>query len=185
MIVPAMPVLGGCLCGAVRYASEAPPERGFYCHCTMCQKAYGGPFMAGVKFGGGAFALTVGELRYYRSSPFGRRGFCAACGSPIAFRYDGNPAFWVLLGSLDRPGDWPLTADAAWGEVRHVCIEGKVAWLRLEGGLEQGTSDDLMVRAAAIAHATATVPTSIVPCGAVAPVALPHDAGCARSGVPK
>ena len=64
--------------------------------------------MAGVKFSGAAFGLTSGELCYYRSSQFARRGFCATCGSPIAFRYDGNPDYWVLLGSLDRPDDWPL-----------------------------------------------------------------------------
>jgi hypothetical protein len=33
-------IVGGCLCGAVRYQSKKPPIRGFYCHCTMCQKNY-------------------------------------------------------------------------------------------------------------------------------------------------
>jgi hypothetical protein len=33
-----VPVTGGCLCGVVRYESTAPPDRGTYCHCTMCQK---------------------------------------------------------------------------------------------------------------------------------------------------
>jgi len=35
---------GGCLCGAVRYESTKPPIWVGYCHCRMCQKAYGNLF---------------------------------------------------------------------------------------------------------------------------------------------
>jgi hypothetical protein len=27
-------------------------------------------------------------------------GFCAVCGSPLVFVYDGNPDAWMLFGSL-------------------------------------------------------------------------------------
>ena len=40
---------GGCQCGAVRYRLMAEPTGVNICHCRMCQKASGGPFMA---FGG-------------------------------------------------------------------------------------------------------------------------------------
>jgi hypothetical protein len=106
---PTVPITGGCLCGAVRYESAAPPIAGFYCHCTMCQKNYGGLFQATVKFAGSTFAFSKAEPIYYRSSAFARRGFCAQCGSPIVFLYDGNQNVWVLFGSLDHPEDWPLT----------------------------------------------------------------------------
>jgi hypothetical protein len=149
-------VTGGCLCGAVRYEAIDPPIRGFYCHCTMCQKAYGGLFQATVQFAGTAFAFTKGEPKYYRSSAFARRGFCAECGSPIVFVYDGNPDAWILLGSLDRPEDWPLAKDAPWGQVEHVHTESKVPWYKIDDGLPQtpGESSELMpARAAAIEYA--------------------------------
>src|SRR5262245_18585152 len=46
------PVTGGCLCGAVRYESKEPPTEGYYCHCTMCRKHYGGLFAAAVRIPG-------------------------------------------------------------------------------------------------------------------------------------
>jgi hypothetical protein len=39
-----VPVTGGCLCSAIRFESDEAPVQGFFCHCTMCQKAYGGLF---------------------------------------------------------------------------------------------------------------------------------------------
>jgi hypothetical protein len=37
---------GGCQCGAVRYQLLTPPEHACICHCRMCQRASGQPFMA-------------------------------------------------------------------------------------------------------------------------------------------
>ena len=35
---------GGCLCGAVRYTTNAAPEFVGLCHCTDCQKHTGSAF---------------------------------------------------------------------------------------------------------------------------------------------
>jgi hypothetical protein len=32
-----MPITGGCLCGAIRYACDAEPLGAYLCHCTDCQ----------------------------------------------------------------------------------------------------------------------------------------------------
>lgn len=147
-----IPVTGGCLCGAVRYESSLAPVGGYFCHCTMCQKGYGGLFQATVKFEGSGFRFTQGEPKYYRSSAFARRGFCAECGSPLAFVYDENPTLWILFGSLDHPEDWPLMKDAAWGQTAHVAIESKVPWYEVTDGLPQRTTDMIVARTAAIAQ---------------------------------
>lgn len=134
---PHMPITGGCLCGAVRYESREQPVLGSICHCVMCQKSYGGLYQAALKIPGEGFRYTRGEPKYYRSSSFARRGFCAECGSPIAFLYDGNPHVWVLIGSLDHPGDWPLRKDAAWGPANHWYVDAKVSWYEINDGLPQ------------------------------------------------
>ena len=92
---------GGCQCGAVRYRLDTAPG-GNICHCRMCQKASGGPFMA---FGGvpNAFVVTRGALSIFKSSDIAERGFCAACGTPLTYRVLGGQRVGVTLGSLDHP----------------------------------------------------------------------------------
>lgn len=132
-----VPVTGGCLCGAVRYDCTEPPTEGFFCHCTLCQKYSGNLFSATVQFAGSAFKFTKGELKYYRSSSMGKRGFCANCGSPVAFVYDDLPNVWIRIGSLDHPEDWPMTKDASWGPSVHLHTDTKVPWHEITDGLPQ------------------------------------------------
>ena len=75
---------GGCQCGAVRYRLDAAPTGTHICHCRMCQKASGGPFMASVLTS--SFVVTRGALSIFKSSDIAERGFCAACGTPLQSR---------------------------------------------------------------------------------------------------
>ena len=115
------PVLtGGCQCGAIRYALFATPKAGL-CHCRMCQKAVGGPFFAWAMVQSADFAWTQGAPAQYRSSSLARRGFCAACGTPLCFQYDSKPDHIdVSIGSLDTPG--AVRPTVALGE------ESRAAW---------------------------------------------------------
>jgi hypothetical protein len=132
-----VPVTGGCLCGAVRFACTEPPLEGHFCHCRLCQKNYGALFSATLRFPGAAFRFTKGEQRYYRATSIARRGFCAACGSPVAFFYDDLPDVWIKIGSLDHPEDWPMTSGAAWGRSSHIHSADRIAWERIDDGLPQ------------------------------------------------
>jgi len=151
-----IPVTGGCLCGAVRYESKEPPIQGYYCHCTMCQKNYGGLFSATVSFPRSTFKFTKGELKYYRASSFAKRGFCADCGSPVAYFYEGNPDVWIKIGSLDHPEDWPMTKDASWGRSIHWHTDTKVPWYEISDGLPQPTSASEALLKAAKEHVART-----------------------------
>lgn len=94
---------GGCQCGAVRYALHAAPRAGI-CHCRMCQKAVGGPFFAWAMVDLADFEWTRSAPALFRSSSVARRGFCATCGTPLSFQYDGKPArIDISIGSLDTP----------------------------------------------------------------------------------
>ena len=135
-----IPITGGCLCGAVRYESKAAPLQGYFCHCTICRKSYGGLFSATLRFSGTGFTFTKGDLSYYRATAFAKRGFCAECGSPVAFFYEGNPDVWIKIGSLDHPEDWPMTKDASWGRSGHAHVDTKVSWYEITDGLPQSTN---------------------------------------------
>ena len=156
MARPHIPVTGGCLCGAVRYESKEPPLQGYYCHCTICQKAYGGLFSATVSFSGSAFSFTRGELKYHRATSFAMRGFCTTCGSPVAFFYEGNPDVWIKIGSLDHAEDWPMTKDASWGPSAHWHTDTKMPWFEISDGLPQQTNESNILSKAAEEHVART-----------------------------
>lgn len=101
---PADPSLtGGCQCGAVRFRA-ARLGRATICHCRMCQKAFGGFFGPLVT----AFGVTWtrGEPSHFRSSNLFRRGFCAACGTPLSYGTvppDPDGSIELAIGAFDDP----------------------------------------------------------------------------------
>ena len=112
---------GGCLCGAVRYEATGAPGLSAICHCRMCQRASGGPFMGLLFMPTGAVRVTRGEPRVYRSSPTSNRHFCGDCGSPLFFERHTRSSTAVTVGSLDDPN--------VFRPRMHVCAESAMAWL--------------------------------------------------------
>ncbi len=110
---------GGCQCGAVRYRFQAVASGAHVCHCRMCQKAGGGPFMASVLASG--FEVTRGRLSSFRSSEIAERGFCAQCGTPMTYRSLVSDVLIVTLGSLDDPNRTPPLSQYG--------LESRVHWL--------------------------------------------------------
>jgi len=115
--------VGGCQCGAIRYAFYAPLENAHVCHCRMCQRASGGLFAA---LAGGApdnFAWTRGTPKFFASSNLAHRGFCADCGTPLSFKYElATARIYVTIGSLDRPAEVTL--------VKQDGIESRLPWVK-------------------------------------------------------
>lgn len=136
---------GGCLCGSVAYQSTGSPGKNSgYCHCRMCQKAYGNGFTAFIEFPAETFSITRGEPTIYRSSNVGERGFCARCGSPVIMRYASLPAsIWVYVGTMDQAREMERYM------ISHVCIESEIPWLTIRDDLPRDRSDEVDVYAAA------------------------------------
>ncbi len=100
-----MSLRGGCQCGAVRYAARVEGNDAYYCHCRMCQKAFGNLFGAFFAIDPRDVVWKKGEPAYYRSSRIARRGFCRECGTPLTFEYLGaEQKMDLTVGSLDEPG---------------------------------------------------------------------------------
>ena len=100
---------GGCQCGAVRYALLVPPEESSICHCRMCQKASGQPFMALARVKVDELQWTRGAPAVFRSSNLAERGFCRECGTPLTYRFLADDTISVSVGSLDDPRAAPPT----------------------------------------------------------------------------
>jgi hypothetical protein len=102
-------VRGGCQCGATRYAAWIEGDEAYYCHCRMCQKAFGNLFGVFCKVKGRELEWQKQRPSYYRSSGIARRGFCPDCGTPLTFEYvdpEGQEPSetHLAVGSLDEPG---------------------------------------------------------------------------------
>src|SRR5689334_9465640 len=78
---------GGCLCGAVRYSTDAAPINERICHCRLCQKAIGAAFNARVLFRIDDVTIE-GPLATVNTSPDLKRGFCPSCGTTMFSRRD-------------------------------------------------------------------------------------------------
>ena len=136
---------GGCLCGEIRYEINAiPGKNSGYCHCRMCQKAYGNGFSCFLEFPASGFKFLQGEPVIYRASNVGERGFCKQCGSPMVMYYSSLPdSVWIYVGTLDSPNE------AERYMVSHVCVESEIPWLTIHDNLERVRSDEVAVYAKA------------------------------------
>ena len=93
---------GGCQCGRVRYRVTVDDDGADLCHCGMCRRATGG-LAAALKTVRRADLVWTGEPDRYASSPIARRGFCAACGSPLTYEGHGTDVLDLTVGSFDDP----------------------------------------------------------------------------------
>jgi hypothetical protein len=124
------PIMGGCLCGAVRYEVRGALYDAHYCHCRKCQKASGAPAIAGAFVSREAIMLTHGVPKVYKSSPIVERGFCGDCGTYLLYRPlipEWSDWMIITIASLDHPENFPPQ--------RHYGIEGRISWF--------DTADDL------------------------------------------
>jgi hypothetical protein len=103
-------IIGGCACGTVRYALNSEPFDAGWCHCRTCQLVSGAPAMAFATVPAGDLVFTAGGDRVttFRSSRFGRRGFCGDCGTPLTIQVDHQPeTIDFAIATLDDPGPTP------------------------------------------------------------------------------
>jgi hypothetical protein len=127
-----LPLEGGCLCGAVRYACHSAPTRAVACHCRDCQKACGAPYTVAFPIPAEALRITRGEPREVRVTAEGGavavRGFCPDCGSHLYAWSDRFPQVRsVRVATLDDPS--PLAPSA------HLYVRSALPWVHLDDGL--------------------------------------------------
>ncbi len=129
-----------CLCGKIQFNVEidAADVNFHACHCTMCQKQNGGPYM-GVKLSRTPDIVSE-SLAWYDSSDYAQRGFCKECGSTLFWRMKENVDAMciVSVGVLKNTKNLTLTS--------HIFVDGKPDYYEIADGLPCLTAEQVMAK---------------------------------------
>jgi hypothetical protein len=120
---------GRCLCGAVQYAADGVEAHYHACHCSMCRRWTGGPFLV-------AAAQSVSfqdttHLGRYRSSDWAERGFCTKCGASLYYLLADAGQYLVAAGTLDNAEELSLG--------REIFVDCKMRGYEFAGDHERWT----------------------------------------------
>jgi hypothetical protein len=126
-------IVGGCLCGQVRYSGTADPMFTGVCHCKSCQKQSGGAFSIVVAVPQAALSLQGPVKSYTSKGDSGKEvvaRFCSNCGSTILSEPELMPGAAVLrAGTLD---------DTSWLKpTMEIYCDSAQPWVQLGGGLKR------------------------------------------------
>ena len=92
---------GKCLCGAVGIrAANAGDEVGA-CHCKMCRRWGGGPFME-IECGTDVEFSGEKHIAVFDSSDWAERGFCRQCGTHLFYRFKKTGRYGVPVGLFEE-----------------------------------------------------------------------------------
>jgi hypothetical protein len=121
---------GGCYCGAVRYEAAGTPFNESNCHCSICRRSAGAPFVAWFSVGRDGFRITRGSPVAFRSTPKAVRQFCGRCGTQLTFMSSATPAeVDINIVSLDDPN--------AISPKDHIHTSSRLSWVKLADSLPQ------------------------------------------------
>ncbi len=125
---------GHCLCGAVHISAKAASDSVGACHCRMCRRWGGGPFMeidCGVDV-----SISGGEnVSVFESSAWAERGFCRICGTHLFCRLKEAKQHMIPVGLFDGGKD--LTFDT------QVFIDEKPSFYRFANATRDMTGAEI------------------------------------------
>jgi len=127
--VVALPLAGGCACGALRYELSGRPLLVYACHCHDCQSRSGSAFTLNMVIRTADLVTTGAEERQEHATRNGRRvqrSLCRDCGALVSATAPAAPAFATLpAGTLD---------DASWVRpVVQLFVDSAIPWAVIPG----------------------------------------------------
>ena len=135
--LPALPVEGGCVCGAVRYRLSGRPRTLYACYCHDCQRFAGGAHSMSMPVAAADVTLLAGETaRYDKTADSGRIvavHFCARCATRLWHAPSRSPDVLNLKpGTLDDTS-WIVPVAHVWTASRQAGVAIPAGALSYEG----------------------------------------------------
>jgi hypothetical protein len=94
-----------CLCGEVTVTVANHNNSVGACHCGICRKWAGGPFMA-IDCGTDVSFDGSDNISVYSSSEWAERGFCKKCGSHLFYRLKEAQQYFIPAGLFENSDDF-------------------------------------------------------------------------------
>lgn len=125
---------GKCLCGSVKIKATTMSTNVGACHCEMCRKWAGAPFLGvdckdNIQFSG------KDNISIFDSSEWAERGFCSKCGTHLFYHLKDNNQYIVPVGFFDT--DTKLNFD------HQVFIDSKPDYYAFENETQNMTGEEL------------------------------------------
>jgi hypothetical protein len=122
---------GGCFCGYIRYQIVGKPIEITHCHCTICRRVSGAPFITWVTFASADFSFAAGNIpSRFNSSCTAERTFCNRCGTALTFaETERSQLLDVTVGSMDHPNEFVPE--------EHIWVSSRLRWLHINDGLPE------------------------------------------------
>jgi hypothetical protein len=119
---------GGCFCRFVRYRIRGAAIHETSCHCTICRRTTGAPFVAWFTVAAGELTFTTGTPATFSSSDHGTRSFCPRCGTQLTFQSSRAAGeLDITTCSLDHPERVPPRD--------HTHTRSQLSWVKLSDRL--------------------------------------------------
>ena len=100
---------GHCLCGAVRFTVESVDPEFYACHCDICLRWCGGPYLS-VTTSAPKFEETE-HLAVFESSAWAERGFCRLCGTNIFYHVKEIADYDINTGTFDDASSFKMVGE--------------------------------------------------------------------------
>lgn len=126
---------GKCLCGAVTVTATPDSKDVCACHCAMCRRWGGGPFVD-LNVGNNVEFSGDGAIRVYGSSAWAERGFCQRCGTHLFYRLRDGSLTAVPVGLFDDDDGLVLN--------KEVFVDEQPAYYRFANDTHRLTGPELM-----------------------------------------
>lgn len=94
-------VTGTCLCGVVQISVKSASNEIGVCHCEMCRKWGGGPFL-GIDCKQDVSLTDEAFVSVYDSSDWAQRGFCSRCGTHLFYKLKQTNQYIMPIGLFDE-----------------------------------------------------------------------------------
>jgi hypothetical protein len=121
---PARCLEGGCFCGSIRYDAASTPFHETNCHCAICRRTSGAPYVTWFSVPRARFRLLKGQPARFRSSAKATRSFCPQCGTQLTFEHDDFAnEIDITTCSLDDPALLPPR--------EHIYTRSRLEWVEL------------------------------------------------------